>query len=92
MSETTVRDRTESEIMEMQSIEPRRFEIYKIYNRKLDNRKPFIDNRISTSKYNVASFLPKNLFYQFSKMSNVYFFFMAMLEVRILSGLQLLNS
>lgn len=66
----------------MTSVEPRRIEVFKIYNKKRDKIKPFCDNSISTSKYTVWSFLPKNLFYQFSKMSNVYFLFMAMLEVR----------
>eukprot|EP00347_Sterkiella_histriomuscorum_P005590 403356030 len=80
-SETTVRDRTESEIMELSQIEPRRFEMFKIYNKKRDKIKPFIDNRISTSKYNLFTFIPKNLFYQFSKMSNVYFLMMALLEL-----------
>lgn len=31
------------------------------------------DNSISTSKYTVLSFVPKNLFLQFSKMANLYF-------------------
>ena len=31
------------------------------------------NNSISTSKYNAFNFLPKNLFYQFSKFANVYF-------------------
>ena len=40
-----------------------------------------MNNRIQTSKYTVFNFLPKNLFYQFMKMSNVYFFVIAILEV-----------
>ncbi len=31
------------------------------------------DNRISTSKYTKITFFPKNLFEQFSKLSNAYF-------------------
>jgi len=31
------------------------------------------DNSISTSKYTVLSFFPKNLMLQFSKMANLYF-------------------
>mmetsp|Transcript_20037 Transcript_20037/g.17117 ORF Transcript_20037/g.17117 Transcript_20037/m.17117 type:complete len:145 (+) Transcript_20037:99-533(+) len=38
-----------------------------------EERKDFPNNKISTGKYNVATFLPKNLYYQFSKMANVYF-------------------
>lgn len=30
-------------------------------------------NKISTSKYNVVTFLPMNLFEQFSKAANLYF-------------------
>ena len=33
----------------------------------------FPDNRISTTKYTCLTFLPKNLFEQFSKMANAYF-------------------
>lgn len=55
--------RTESEILEMSVMEPRRFEIFKIYNKKKDKVKPFCDNSISTSKYTFVTFLPKNLFY-----------------------------
>ena len=33
----------------------------------------FPNNSISTSKYNLLTFLPKNLIEQFSKMANVYF-------------------
>jgi hypothetical protein len=40
-----------------------------------------MSNKISTGKYNALTFLPKNLFYQFSKMSNAYFLFLALLEV-----------
>ena len=60
---------------------PRKFEIFKIYNKKHDKVKPFDDNEISTSKYTILNFFPKNLFYQFSKMSNVYFLLLAMLEL-----------
>lgn len=42
----------------------------------------FDSNRISTSKYNVFSFIPKNLFEQFTKMANAYFLMMAFLQVR----------
>lgn len=63
-------------------MEPRRFEVYKIYNKRRDNKKPFMDNKIHTAKYNVITFLPKNLFYQFSKMTNIYFLAMAILDVR----------
>ncbi|KAF1731528.1 putative phospholipid-transporting ATPase DRS2 [Beauveria bassiana] len=40
----------------------------------------YVDNHISTAKYNFASFLPKFLFEQFSKVANVFFLFTAALQ------------
>ena len=40
----------------------------------------YINNHISTAKYNVATFLPKFLFEQFSKYANVFFLFTAALQ------------
>jgi phospholipid-transporting ATPase len=40
----------------------------------------YIDNHISTAKYNVATFLPKFLYEQFSKYANVFFLFTAALQ------------
>ena len=59
----------------------RTFDVYKVYNWKRDKVRPFIQNEIHTSKYNVITFLPKNLFYQFSKYSNLFFLSMSLLEV-----------
>jgi hypothetical protein len=70
-----------SEIQDMQNIEPRRFEAFKIYSKRRDRRKPFINNKIHTAKYNVLSFFPKNLFFQFSKMTNLYFLIVTGLSV-----------
>jgi hypothetical protein len=55
--------------------------IYTSRELKADKSKKFCDNEISTSKYNVFTFLPLNLFYQFTKFSNIYFLAMAMLQV-----------
>jgi len=38
-------------------------------------------NFISTSKYNVINFLPKNIFKQFSQMANFYFLILLVLEL-----------
>jgi len=38
-----------------------------------ENRMDYPSNSISTSKYNVLNFLPKNLLFQFSKLANIYF-------------------
>lgn len=40
----------------------------------------FCTNRISTAKYNTISFLPKFLFEQFRRYSNVFFLFIALLQ------------
>ncbi|KAF4976204.1 hypothetical protein FZEAL_7096 [Fusarium zealandicum] len=40
----------------------------------------YVDNHISTAKYNVATFLPKFLFEQFSKFANVFFLFTSALQ------------
>jgi len=41
----------------------------------------FCDNKIMTSKYTVLTFLPKNLFEQFSKLANVYFLFISFMQM-----------
>ena len=38
------------------------------------------DNTINTTKFNVFTFLPKGLLYQFSRLSNVYFLFTAIIQ------------
>ena len=38
------------------------------------------DNRITTTKYNIFTFIPKGLLYQFSRLSNVYFLFTAIIQ------------
>ena len=40
----------------------------------------FKDNRISTTKYNIITFLPKALMYQFIRLANVYFVFIAVIQ------------
>ena len=44
-------------------------------------KRDFMMNRIQTAKYNFFTFLPKNLFEQFSKMANAYFLLIALLEL-----------
>jgi len=40
----------------------------------------YVDNHVSTAKYNFATFLPKFLFEQFSKFANIFFLFTAGLQ------------
>lgn len=41
----------------------------------------FKNNHIRTSKYSVITFLPKNLWEQFSKLANVYFLFISFMQM-----------
>jgi phospholipid-transporting ATPase len=40
----------------------------------------WVDNHVSTAKYNVATFIPKFLYEQFSKYANLFFLFTAVLQ------------
>ena len=40
----------------------------------------FKDNRISTTKYNALTFIPKALLYQFIRLANIYFVFIAIIQ------------
>lgn len=82
-TESNANDRSHSE-KDPSELIPRKFEVYRLYSKKRDKMRPFLNNRIKTSKYSVWNFLPKNLFYQFMKMSNVYFLMIAILEVILL--------
>ena len=42
---------------------------------------PFMSNKVSTGKYSIWTFLPKNLFIQCSKMANFYFIMMTCLQL-----------
>ncbi|XP_048825243.1 probable phospholipid-transporting ATPase IM isoform X2 [Brienomyrus brachyistius] len=41
----------------------------------------YADNRIKTSKYNIFTFLPVNLFEQFQRVANAYFLFLLILQL-----------
>lgn len=45
------------------------------------NEKTFIKNYISTTRYNLITFLPKAIFLQFTRYANIYFLFMAILQM-----------
>jgi len=50
-------------------------------NKIKQNSLAFCNNQITTSKYTVITFLPKNLIDQFSKLANIYFLLMMILQV-----------
>ena len=57
--------------------------IYEFYiNNRIGNKEElfFKDNKISTTKYNIITFLPKALMFQFIRLANVYFVFMAIIQ------------
>jgi phospholipid-transporting ATPase len=61
----------------------RRLPVHKHPNRsvvsgRIDKHLP--NNGISTSKYNILTFLPKNLFEQFTKVANVYFLIIGIMQ------------
>jgi len=58
----------------------RRFEINREFKKELKDRR-FKNNSISTTKYNCLTFLPKDLFVQFTKMANFYFLILTLLEL-----------
>ncbi|RUP47458.1 hypothetical protein BC936DRAFT_145711, partial [Jimgerdemannia flammicorona] len=43
--------------------------------------KPYSTNSITTARYNVYNFLPKQLYAQFSKVANTYFLFVAVIQM-----------
>ncbi|OCK83559.1 putative phospholipid-transporting ATPase [Lepidopterella palustris CBS 459.81] len=54
--------------------------IIHLNNPPANSANKYVDNHISTAKYNVATFLPKFLFEQFSKYANLFFLFTAVLQ------------
>ena len=51
------------------------------------------DNTITTTKYNIFTFIPKGLFYQFERLPNVYFLFIAIIQsMPIISPLNALTA
>ena len=58
----------------------RTFEINQVFHQEQLDRQ-FMGNKVQTTKYTCASFLPKNLFTQFGKMANAYFLFMTVLQI-----------
>ena len=60
----------------------KREQFFEFYINDNHKNKPFKlkDNTITTTKYNVFTFIPKGLLYQFSRLSNVYFLFTAIIQ------------
>ena len=58
-----------------EEIQGRRISIHRTHDN--DGSALFISNIITTTKYNILTFLPKNLFEQFSRIANFYFLIIA---------------
>ncbi|KAI9831623.1 MAG: aminophospholipid translocase [Phylliscum demangeonii] len=54
--------------------------IIHLNNPPANSTNKYVDNHVSTAKYNVATFLPKFLYEQFSKYANLFFLFTAVLQ------------
>ncbi|XP_072134331.1 phospholipid-transporting ATPase ID isoform X1 [Mobula birostris] len=50
-------------------------------NREYNEKFLYASNRIKTSKYNIITFLPINLFEQFQRVANAYFLFLLLLQL-----------
>ena len=48
---------------------------------KRDPDRKFMSNEVCTGKYTCLTFLPKNLFFQFTKLANAYFLFLVLLQL-----------
>ena len=62
---------------------PKNVQLYEFYiNNSLKNKEDynFKDNCVDTKKYNIITFLPKALFYQFVRIANIYFLVSAILQ------------
>jgi len=55
--------------------------IIHLNNPERNAQEKYLHNRISTSKYNYFTFLPKFLYEQFSKYANIFFLFTACIQV-----------
>ncbi|XP_020951492.1 probable phospholipid-transporting ATPase IM isoform X3 [Sus scrofa] len=65
--------------------------IVKANDREYNEKFQYTDNRIHTSKYNILTFLPINLFEQFQRVANAYFLFLLILQFRHKSDNQVNN-
>uniref|UniRef100_A0A8C6RR75 Phospholipid-transporting ATPase n=1 Tax=Nannospalax galili TaxID=1026970 RepID=A0A8C6RR75_NANGA len=55
--------------------------VVKANDREYNEQFQYTDNRIHTSKYNILTFLPINLFEQFQRVANAYFLFLLILQL-----------
>ena len=68
--------------MKLESSNERQEEFIEFYinDNKKNKEYKYHDNYISTTKYNILTFIPKGLLFQFCRLSNVYFLFTAIIQ------------
>ncbi len=71
---------------EIKSLNSKKFVDHKVniifsnnYDKNYENNKIFKDNVISTTKYNVLTWIPKSLLLQFKRAANIYFLIISIL-------------
>eukprot|EP00043_Microstomoeca_roanoka_P004522 m.50266 g.50266 ORF g.50266 m.50266 type:complete len:1089 (-) comp12533_c0_seq3:442-3708(-) len=67
-------------LSDTQTIEDEPDRTFVVKNHEANEEHNFCNNRISTAKYNLASFLPKFLYEQFSRHANMFFLFTALVQ------------
>jgi hypothetical protein len=48
-------------------------------SKKIEHNKNFKNNKISTTKYNILTWVPKSLLFQFKRIANIYFLIISIL-------------
>ena len=85
---SSVKDETKSKLI----FETRYFEFF-INNNEANKDNKLKDNTVTTTKYSVFTFLPKGLLLQFTRLSNIYFLFTAIIQsIPIISPLSSLTA
>ena len=96
MEKKTVEDKTKKNYQRRASLITIGDGTYKFYiNNPIKNKKDlqFSNNEIDTRKYNIITFLPKALIYQFARLANVYFLICAILQcIPVISPLSPLTA
>lgn len=60
--------------------------IIHINNKQLNDEQKFLHNGITTGKYSFITFLPKFLYEEFSKYANIFFLFVACIQVSLIDS------
>ena len=72
---------------------PSKYQFYINNSEKNEKDLHFKNNKISTRKYNIITFLPKSLIIQFLRPANIYFLIIAIIEcIPLISPLSPLNA